>query len=389
MSYVSTYLNRHYAALESAYGTVPAIGPSQAFRSLSVELALVQQYLERRDKSGSRSFTGVISAGRRQGRFQAEAYLMSGGTAGQAPNMAPFCQCACGGVPLVFAGGSAAAGSSSSQIVFSAAHGLAVGQAIGFNGELRFVTQVPNSTTVTVDPAFSAAPTAGATITGAVTYPLATGLPSLSIFDYWDPASAQQRILAGAAVNQMQIEVQGDLHTVRFSGEAQDLIDSITFAAGQGGLAQFPTEPSTRSYAGDPIAGHLGQVWLGATPAKFQSVLGARLELDNGLELRKDEVGSAVPLGIAPGARSVTLDFELYETDDTATRSLYTASRNRTPVVAFLQLGGAAGHLFGAYMKSLVPQPPANDPAENQLKWSFRGARAGGSADDELWIAFG
>ncbi len=389
MSYVSTNLNRFYVVLESSYGVVPAIGPDNAFRALSAELELVQQYLERRDKSGSRTFPGVVSGGRRQARFEVEAYLMSGGAAGQAPGLGPFVEAACGGSPRVFAGGTAAAGCSTTQVVFITAHGLAAGQAIGSGDELRFVTSVPNTTTVVVDPPFSAAPPASSEITGTVCYPLAATLPSLSIFDYWEPSSAQQRILNGAAVDTLELEVQGDFHTVKFSGEGQDVIDSIAFAAGQGGLGAFPAEPDSRNYHGEPIAGHFGQLWLGATPSRFNTLLRASLKLENGLELRKNELGSAVPLGIAPGERRVTFDFEIFETDDAATRALYAAARNRTPVVAFLQLGAVAGHLFGAYSKSLAPHAPRNDARERQLKWVFADSRAGGSADDELWIAFG
>ena len=389
MSYVASNLNRFYAAVETAYGVVPTIAGEDAFRALSADLELVQQYLERRDKSGSRSFAGIAAGGRRQARFEIEAYLMSGGQPGSAPDLAPFYQAVCGATPLVFAGGIAAAGCTTTLIAFSAPHGLQAGQAIGSGGELRFVTVVPKATSVEVSPAFSAAPAEGSTILGSVAYPLAATLPSISIFDYWDPPAAQQRILNGGAVDTMTVEVKGDFHTVKFAGHGQDLIDSFTFTAGQGGMAAFPTEPAGRAYAGSPMAGHFGQLWLGASPSQFSTLVAASLKLENGIELRNNEVGSAMPLGIAPGDRQVKFDFDLYETDDAATQALYVAARDRSPVIAFLQLGGAAGHLFGAYMKAIEPQPPRYDDGARHLKWSFTGARAFGSADDELWIAFG
>lgn len=389
MAYIVSNLNRFYAALESAYGKAPAVTPGDAFRALRLDVELVQQYLERRDKSGSRSFLGVVAGGRRQGRFETEAYVMAGGAPGIAPDLAAFYQAACGGTPRTFTGGTAGAGCTTTTINFNAAHGLVAGQGIVSGGELRFVTTVSTTTSVVVSPAFTAAPTSGASIIGTVTYPLGASLPSLAIFDYWDPVSAQQRILNGAAVEQMELEIAGDFHTVTFTGEGQDVIDSITFASGQGGLSAFPAEPSTRTYNGEPIAGHLGQLWLGAPASRFNTLVRGKLALENGLELRKNEVGSAIPLGIAPGDRRVSFEFELFETDDGATRGLYTAARNRTPVEAFLQLGSTSGHIFGAFMKSLVPQPPKNDARENLLKWSFSGSRAGGSLDDELFIAFG
>jgi hypothetical protein len=389
MSYVSTSLNRYYAALESGYGAVQAVADARAFRALRLDMELVQEYLQRRDKSGSRSFSGIVAAGRRQARFELDAYLMSGGQPGLAPDLGPLYQAACGGAPLAFAGGTAAAGCTASHIVFASPHSLSLGQAIESNGELRFVTAIANPTAVDVTPPFSQAPAEGSAIRGSVSYPLAAGLPSVSIFDYWEPATAQQRILNGGAVESVTIEARGDFHTVKFAGNGQDLIDSITFEAGQGGLAGFPTEPAARSYAGGPIAGHFGQLWLGASPARFSTVVEAALKLENGLQLRSDEIGSAVPLGIAPGDRKVTLDFQMYETDDAATQALYASARNRTPIAAFLQLGGVAGHLVGAYLNSIAAQPPKHDSGERQLKWSFTGARAAGAGDDELWIAFG
>ncbi len=388
MTYISTDLNRYYAALEGSYGAVPAPGPGDAFRALRLDMELAQEYLERRDKSGSRTFSGVVSGGRRQGRFELDAYLIPSGTAGTAPDMWPFFQAACG-TALTFSGGVAAAGSTTSTINFSSPHGLAVGQAIGFGGELRFVTAVPSSTQAAVDPPFASAPGAGAAITATVTYPLAATLPSLAILDYWDPPSAQQRILSGAAVNQMELKVEGDFHQVRFSGEGQDVIDSLTFASGQGGLSSFPLEPTSQTLSGSPLAGHLGQIWLGSPAAKFTTLARASLVLENGVELRGSEFGSAVPLALVPGPRRVTFDFDVFELNDAATAALYAAARSRTPIAVHVQLGSTAGSLFGAYLRSLVPQVPRYDQREPQLRWSFNGSRAGGGTDDELHIAFG
>ena len=54
-----------------------------------------------------------------------------------------------------------------------------------------------------------------------------------------------------------------------------------------------------------------------------------------------------------------------------------------------LQLGAQTGQLFGAYLKSIVPEVPEFDDSENRMKWRFRGSRAQGTVDDELSVAFG
>src|SRR5437588_153668 len=141
MPYISTDLNRNYAALESSYGATPAPTASNAFRALKTSIDLVQTYLERQDKTGSRSSGGVIA--------------------------------------------------------------------------------VPSATAINVDPPFSAAPPGGSSVTGTVTYPLGDTLPSLSLFDYWSPSTAQQRILCGTAVDQLEVDVSGDFHQIKFSGLGQ------------------------------------------------------------------------------------------------------------------------------------------------------------------------
>ena len=43
-------------------------------------------------------------------------------------------------------------------------------------------------------------------------------LGSVSIFDYWDPSTAVQRILEGAAMDTMKVKVNGDFQEFEFSG---------------------------------------------------------------------------------------------------------------------------------------------------------------------------
>ena len=56
--------------------------------------------------------------------------------------------------------------------------------------DIRFVAAVANSTTVFINAPFTTTPTAGAAIGATMTYNLAEDLPSVSIFDYWDPSAA-------------------------------------------------------------------------------------------------------------------------------------------------------------------------------------------------------
>src|SRR6185369_4802165 len=106
---------------------------------------------------------------------------------------------------------------------------------------------------------------AGAQLGGTCTYFPATELPSASIYDYWSPNTAVQRVLCGAAVNKVSLEVNGDFHAFRFSGLAQDLLDSSSFAAGLGSLSAFPDEPAAAQFDYSIVPGHMGQAWLGSS----------------------------------------------------------------------------------------------------------------------------
>jgi len=104
--------------------------------------------------------------------------------------------------------------------------------------------------------------------------------------------------------------------------------------------------------------------------------------------LRASEYGFILPSVIAPGPRTVTINFSLYEMDDTATAALYQAARQRSPISVMLQLGQQQGELFGIFMQSVVPEVPAFDDSDKRLQWQFQSCRAQGSVNDEIYVAF-
>jgi hypothetical protein len=381
--------NRFYARLEPAFGQAPAITAADRLSAVKLGIRQRDEVRDRRDKTGSRTFVGIAPGGRRRTQFELQTYLMTGTAPGTAPAAGALFQAALGGGPLVFGGGTAGAGSTTTQIVFSAPHGLSAGQALGFNDELRFVAAVGGATSVTLNAPFRAAPPAGAALTGAVTYKPAADLPSVSIFDYWDPAGAVDRILIGASCGICKVKINADFHEFDFSGEAQDVIDTASFTAGQGGLSAFPAEPAAGGFSATPVPGNLGQAWLGATASKFVTITKATLTLDNDLDYRNREFGSAVLQCHAPGMRTVTADFSLFEMEDAATQGLYQSARAQTPISIMFQLGQSAGQLFGAYMKAVVPKVPEFDDGGRSLEWSFSECRAQGQGDDEIYVAFG
>jgi hypothetical protein len=222
-----------------------------------------------------------------------------------------------------------------------------------------------------------------------VTYFPADALPSVSIFDYWDPAGAVDRVLDGGSCNRLQVRVNADYHELEFSGEAQDIVDTVSFSAGQGGLSSFPVEPAISGNTGLPIPGNLGQAWLGTPANKFLTVTSALVEVDNDVDLRSREFGTQVPQCVTAGMRRVIANFELYEVDDTATRGLYAAARSETPIGVMFQLGQASGQLMAVYMPKVVARVPEFNDDERILRWDFGNSRAQGSNNDDVIIGFG
>jgi hypothetical protein len=198
-----------------------------------------------------------------------------------------------------------------------------------------------------------------------------------------------QRILCGAAVDKMRIRINGDFHEFAFSGQAMDVIDSSSFSEGQAGMSSFPPEPVEGLFDYTIIPGHLGQAWLGSLPDRFFTITEAEVVVDNDLDLRGREFGTLFPRCVVAGTRSVVADFSLYEHSDVATKELYQAARQRSPIEVMFQLGQEAGQLFGVHMKSVVPETPHFDDSETRLQWRFKGCRAQGIEDDEVTVAFG
>ena len=400
-SYILSNANRFYAALETAYGYAAAVTAANRIPALKLAIEQQLEVTARKDKTGSRTFPGLPAGGRLRTSFELRTYLTSWQQSGSAPSggpspdsapgtaYGPLFQAALGGAPLEFTGGTVAASSSAGNLTFQAAHGLAAGQAVSCGGEIRFVAAIVSATAVQLNAPFTTLPAAGAPVTPTVTYIPATNLPSVTIYDYWSPSTAEQRLLCGAAVEQMDILLNGDYQEFHFSGVAQDVLDSGSFAAGQGGLANFPSEPAVSGFDYSIVPGNLGEAWLGASPAQFFTITGGTVTLKNGLTTRSREFGSNLPQAISPGPRTVTAAFELFSMNDSGTIGLYQAARQQSPISVMFQLGQTQGQLIGVSMSSVIPAVPEFEDGQNRLQWKFRPSRAQGTADNEITVAFG
>jgi hypothetical protein len=389
MAYISSNANRFYSALESAYGQAASVQATNRIPAVKLTMRQQQETTTRRDKTGSRTFAGLPAGGRRRTNFELQTYLTSWQSSNGAPTYGPLFQAALGGAPLSSGGGTVSAGTAAGQIGFSAPHGLRVGQAVSSGGELRFVAAVVDASTIQLNIPFTATPAAGAGLGPTTTYLPSTELPSVSIYDYWTPVTAVQRMLCGAAVDQMQILINGDYHEFHFSGSAQDVVDSSSYSGQIANEQSYPPEPALQAFDYSIVPGNLGQAWLGSTPTQFFTITNASLALQNNLDLRMKEFGSSLPQAISPGERTVTATFGLYSQDDAATAGLYQAAKQRSPVSMMFQLGETQGQVVAVQLSSVIPEVPEFDDGKNRLQWNFRASRAQGTVDNEIAIAFG
>ena len=135
-------------------------------------------------------------------------------------------------------------------------------------------------------------PAAGGAVAAAVTYAPATELPSVSMFDYWTPATAVQRLLCGAAVDQMEISINGDYHEFRFSGLAQDVLDSSSFLPVRWRTLQsFPAEPALGGLRLLDRAGEHGRGVAGHVADAVLHDHSGSMVLKNNLDTRAKEFG--------------------------------------------------------------------------------------------------
>jgi hypothetical protein len=389
MAYISSNANRWYVGSESAYGQIPAMAPGNRIPAVKLTAQQQRAKSQRMDKTGSRTWQGVPPGMRLQTSFDLTSYMRDWPDTSTLPSHGPLFEAAMGAPGVLWAGNTANAGCTVSTIAFTAAHGLTPGQAITSGGEIRFVATVTDTLTVVLSAPFSVAPVSGGVIGQTATYSLAEQLPSVSVFDYWDPVTAVQRVLCGVGVDGLTVKLNGDFHQFEFKGTAQDLIDSSSFIAGQGGQTVFPAEPALDGFSYSPVPGNLGEVWLGVSPSQFFSVSDASIQIQNNLDTRSKEFGTSLPLAIVPGNRTVSVTLELFEQDDAATAGLYQAARQQSPVGMMFQLGQVPGQMMGIYLKTLVPGVPQFDDSDKRLQWKFSDMRAQGTSEDEIVVAFG
>ncbi len=386
-TYISSNANRFYAAIESAYGNAAAVTSANRFPAVRLNAHQSLQVGKRLDKTGTRTYLGTSSSWRRQTAFEVQTYLTSWSGVGE-PSYGALFQAAMGAAPNLSAGLIVAAMTGVLQVQTTTSHGLSVGSGVSFSGEVRFVTGVVDTQTFLINAPFNSALQQGSSLASCTTYSLATVLPSVTVYDYWDPITTVSRLIVGGAVDTLSVSVNGDYHEFAFTGSAANLLDSCSFSSGLAGLANYPAEPALGAFDYSIVPGHLGEVWLGGPASQFFTLTAANVEVKNNLVVRNQEYGSSYPQAVSAGQREVLSRFTLLARDDAQTVGLYAAAKQRTPIPAMLQLGQQQGQIMGVFMPNVVPEIPIYQDSEPRLQWEFNNNLAQGVNNDEIFVAF-
>lgn len=385
-NYISSNNNRFYVAVEDNFGHAQAIDGTNRLPAVALHAHQQLSQTVRRDKTGTRSFWGSSPLSRRATAFSVSTYLASWNGADW-PGYGPLLQSVCGSKAALFAQTAVVQMTDPIHLVTATPHGLNRGSGLSQGSEVRFVSSVVDELTIRLNAPFSADPAPASLLAPCLTYSLGNTLPSVTLFDYWDPLTAVHRVITGATADYLTISLNGDFHEMTFAGLGANLIDSESFVAGTAGLQSFPDEPALTSFDYSVVGGHLGEAWLGVTAQQVFTLTQASIQIKNNLVARSMEFGFIYPTSFAAGPRDVSISFSLFVDDSATVKALYAAAKTRTPISVMFQLGQQQGQLMGIYLPAVQLEMPAYDDREPRLIWDFKANIAQGANNDEIFIA--
>jgi hypothetical protein len=381
--YVATLSNRIYVKSESDHPAVNNMEAAELAPVTSLQILNNRRQLFRRDKTGFRGDTPVAGPQRELVEFTMEGYGTgwSGGAAKPAVSAileSGFCRATAlgAGYPVQAASGA--------NVTLSQDAPLTIGAGLAFGAEIRFVEAISGPRDFTLNAAFSMDLTAGAMLEGCAMMQPGDQTRAMAVLDTWTPSEAVQRLMTGAVSDKLTLTINNDFLEFSAKGYAKALLDNVSGAGGAGFV--FPPPPALANAAA-PIAGHLGQAWIGAPAGRVCTLTQAVIRIDNNIEPRTEEFGCYGAKDFVLGRRKVALDFTLYGRNDELSNSLYAKAVNQEPVPITLQIGNQPGSMFAIYLPAVLLPVPAFNDAQPRLLWQFRNAVAMGPRNDEIFVA--
>jgi len=221
-----------------------------------------------------------------------------------------------------------------------------------------------------------------------VTYSLTDSLYYLSAMSFRQPATANQRALAGALVTSATFNFGAGVNiaSASFQGVAPWIVDSFTLPTaaaadsfGWHGMA-YPSQPSSHATNGNAVTGFLGAVLVnGQTYANFKT---GQIKLDTGVDL-SEVFGSYYGGTPEASERNFTAQCSIYDQDDSTTQALYAIAEAKTPVTVVYQFGNVAGNTWTLTLNGVQFACPDIDDSGKSFVANFGDSQASGNGDDE------
>ncbi len=383
--YIASLSNRIFIKSEIDSPDLTDMTGAEIAPITSFELSSNRKQLYRRDKTGFRSESPILGPQRELIEFNLESYGTGWAGGSLKPAITPILESGlCQSAELSPSYNVAA--SSGASITLQSDAALRVGMGLSFGSEIRFVESISGPRDFTLNTAFTVQLSSGALLVGCANLSLGEDVSPMSILDSWAPSQAIQRFVTGAVTDILKISVNNDFLELSAKGYARNLYDSVSGAFGS--EFQFPVAPAnSSSLENSPIAGHLGQAFIGVPAARLCTLTQAELRIDNNIEPRTDEFGCFSTKAFVLGRRRVSLDLTIFERNDELSQALYTKAVNNEPVPVMLQMGNQPGSMFAIYLPSVLFPVPAFSDSQPRLLWQFRNAVAMGLQNDEVFIA--
>jgi hypothetical protein len=384
--YINATNERLYGAVEDEYGQAVTLSSADRLSFRSLRLTESTLRAARRDKTGSRTRFAPHPEVRTENRFELDCYFAGRNPGSPWDGVTNLVEATLGG-PRVSAGSlivSTVSGNPQT-LGFSVAHGLTRGQGLRFQGELRFVKEVPSSTSVVLSAPFSNGLQPGGVLGTTISIWPGDKPKPLTLGDYWNPSGVVDRVLAGCVVDEMTVALNSDFHGAQFRGTAREIASVTGFLPGSTGLSLFPAEPSQVSHAFQLVPGHVGRVFLGGT--EFY-LLDLTLRFVNNADTATREFGQSVAACYSADLREVTVQFQLYASSDAAVEQLHVLSRLRQETDLMIQMGNQPGQLAGIYVPRFVPEIPEMRDTDARVAMNYPRSQAYGVTNDEITLAF-
>lgn len=384
--YINASNERLYGAIESEYGRASSLQSSDriSFRSLKVTERTIRS--ERRDKTGSRTRSAPHPAVRKDNRFDLSCYFASRGSGNASDGVVRLVEAALGGDTIDLSSLDVAGVSGNPQMVtFSVSHGLQEGQALRFQGELRFVKTVNSTNSITLSAPFGVGFQAGSQTGNTVTCWPGDKPRPFTLGNYWTPTGTIDRVLAGCVTNEMVIALNSDFHGASFRGTTREVVSVTGFDGGGTGLESFPTEPPIALQDRRLVPGHVGRLFIGGIE---YYLLDLSVRFLNNSDTETREFGMESTSCYSADVRSVSVQFQLYASENAAVSQLHALSRSRGETDLMIQLGDMPGELVGIYIPKFMPEIPELKDADTRVVMSYPSSVAFGVTNDEISIAF-